>query len=285
MRATVVTAVAVLAATNAGCGGSHSYTTPAAAAHNRRLAGQVQVVWYSSDDVRICPFTAELLAFGPPTPPPCADGPRAVGIDTSLLTEHAPGQTEHWGHLYLVVSYHAGVFSVTSQSPNAPPVQPPGPSLDEPPCATPPGGWLLAGRTDAQQRALSHYSKLAGHHDLVDISFFDHGLVLTVASRDPARTRRVLGLYWPRQLCVVKAHYTRATLVAVGKRMVHLMTSPHSAAYGWITGAGGTCASDSAQPTTCVEVLVETPQLRALVRQLPEGIVVVEPALRPVGPA
>jgi hypothetical protein len=93
----------------------------------------------------------------------------------------------------------------------------------------------------------------------------------------------VLGPYWRRQLCVVKARYTRATLIGVGKRMERLMASRSSAAYGWISGAGGTCASDSGQPTTCVEVLLETPRLRALVRRLPRGLLVVQATLRPVG--
>ena len=277
--------VSVVAAVTVGCGGAHSHASPGPGSPGRLLAGRVQVVWYSSDNVRICPFVATALDFGPPEPPACANGPRAVGVDTSLLTEHAQGRTEHWGYLYLVGSYHAGIFSVTSQSVNAPSAPSPGPSLDKPPCATPPGGWFLTSRTEAQDRTLEHYSKLAGHHDLVDISFFDHGSVLTVASSDPARTRAVLGPYWRRQLCVVKARYSRATLIGVGKRMERLMASRRSAAYGWISGAGGTCASDSGQPTTCVEVLLETPRLRALLRRLPRGLVVVQPTLRPLGRA
>jgi hypothetical protein len=285
MRAALFAAIALLAASTAGCGGAHSRASPGPAPPGRLLAGQVQIVWYSNDNVRICPNFGEALAFGPAEPPACANGLRAVGVDTSLLTEHAQGHTEHWGLLYLVGRYSGDLFSVTSQSSHGPPVQPESPSLDKPPCATPPGGWLLTSRTEEQERTLEHYSKLAGHHDLVDISFFDQGSVLTVASSDPARTRRVLGPYWPRQLCVVKARYTRATLIAVGKRMERLMSSRRSPAYGWITAAGGTCASDSAQPTTCVDVLVETPKLRALVRRLPRGVLVVQPALRPVGRA
>lgn len=283
MRATVV--VAVLAVVAAGCGGSHSTVGPPAA-QGRLLAGQVQVVWYSSDNVRICPNFATPVDFGPVAPPPCANGLRVVGVDTSLLTEHAQGHTEHWGYLYLVGSYHDNLFTVRSQRLHGPTTQPVGSSLDKPPCPTPRGGWLLTSRTPIQERTIEHYSHFAHHHDLVSIAFYDQGSVLTVASSNPARTRAVLGPYWRRQLCVVKARYTRATLVGVGKRLERLMTSRRSAELGWITGAGGTGPlNDNAQPTTSVEVLLETPQLRALLQRLPRGLVVVEAALRPVGRA
>jgi hypothetical protein len=283
MKAALTAVLAAAAAVTAGCGGSHAQVGPAPRAHGPLLGGQVQVVRYSSSNVRICPNFATALDFGPAGPPPCTDGLRVVGVETGMLTEHAKGHTERWGSLYLVGSYRAGVFSVTKQRLHGPAAQPASATFDRPPCATPPGGWVLATRTDAQQRSLEHYSKLAGHHDLVDIAFFDHGSVLTVASSNPARTRRVLGPYWPRQLCVVEARYSRATLVHVGKRLVRLMTSPRSAAYGWITGAGGTCGNDTGQPTTCVEVLIETRQLRALLGRLPRGLVVVQAALHPLG--
>lgn len=138
-------------------------------------------------------------------------------------------------------------------------------------------------RSPAQENTIEHYSKLAGHHDLVDIAFFDQDSVLTVASSDPARTRRVLGPYWHRQLCVVKARYSRATLVGIGHRLVGLMTSPRSAQYGWITGAGGTGPiGNDGQPRTSVQVLLETPQLRSLLQRLPKGMVVVQAALSPI---
>ncbi|HJU37332.1 MAG TPA: hypothetical protein VJ716_07950 [Gaiellaceae bacterium] len=281
MRATIFAAILLLALVAAGCGGSHPV-----AAKGRLLAGQVQVVWYSDDNVRICPNFATALDFGPVAPPPCADGLRVVGVDTSLLTEHAQGKTEHWGYLYLVGSYHDDVFTVQSQRLRGPSTQPMGSSLDKPPCPAPRGGWVLASRTQLQQRTIEHYSHFAHHHDLVSIAFFDHGSVLTVASSHPARTRQVLGRYWPRQLCVVKARYSRATLVSVGRRLERLMGSRRSPELGWITGAGGTGPlNDDAQPTTSVQVLLETPQLRALLRRLPRGLVVVDAALRPVGRA
>ena len=283
MKAAIVAVVAVLAVVGAGCGSGGG---PHSVAKGRLLAGQVQVVWYSSDNLRICPNFATPGDFGPVAPPPCLDGLRVVGVDTSLLTEHAQGHTEHWGYLYLVGRYRDNLFTVTSQRLHGPTTQPVGSSLENPPCPTPRGGWLLTNRTPLQERTIEHYSHFAHHHDLVSIAFFDQGSVLTVASSHPARTRRVLGPYWPRQLCVVEARYSRATLVGVGKRLERLMTSKRSAELGWITGAGGTGPlNDDAEPTTSVEVLLETPQLWALLRRLPRGLVVVDAALRPVGRA
>ena len=247
------------------------------------LGGEVQVVAYPDGDVRICPNFATALDLGPARPPPCATGLRATGVDTSALTEHAQGHPERWGFLYLVGDYRNGVFSVAFQRLHGPSTQPSGPSLDTPPCSAPRGGWRLVTPTEAQRRTFEHYSRLAHHHDLVSIAFFAHGAVLTLASSNPHRTGAVLGRYWPRQLCVVKARYSRATLIAVGKRLVRLMESAHSASYGWITGAGGTGVRDNGQPTTTVQVLLETPRLRALLRRLPRDLVVVQAALHPVG--
>lgn len=280
MKAALLAVVAVLATATAGCGGSRARMSIAqVAARGPLLAGQVLVVATPSDGARICSTQSSDLMFGPPG---CPGGPRAVGLQTDKLPEHSSSPAERWGYVYLTGRYGHGTFYVRSQHLHGPPAQPLGPSLDKPPCAAPSGGWRLATRTDVQEGSLEHYSRLAHHHDLVDIEFFDHGSILTVASSNPARTRAVLGPYWRRQLCVIKARYSRATLVGVGRRMVHLMTSSPGATYGWITGAGGTTASNSGQPTTAVEVLVETPQLRALLRRLPRGLVVVQAALRPL---
>lgn len=248
------------------------------------LGGQVQVVAYTRTDVRICPDYGIATVLGPARVPPCAHGLRALGVDTSALTNHVEGHRARWGFLYLVGDYRDGVFSVASQRLHGPASRPAGSSsLATPPCLTPKGGWRLVTPTQSQRSTVERYSNLAHHHDLVSIAFFDHGSVLTAASSHPARTRAVLGRYWPRQLCVVRARYSRATLIAVGKRLERLLQSPRSAAYGWITGAGGTGVSDSGQPTTSVQVLLETPPLRALLGRLPRGLVVVEAALHPVG--
>jgi hypothetical protein len=247
------------------------------------LAGNVLVVQVPGGEVRICGLQGSDLMFGPPG---CAGGPRAVGIRPDLLQEHSSKPAERWGYLYLVGSYRSGTFRVTSQSLQRHPTQPAGTSFARPPCAAPSGGWVLATRTQAQEWSLDHYSTLAGHHDLVDIAFFDHGSVLTVASSHPARTRAVLGKYWPRQLCVVRARYSRALLIRESARMETLLkppSSPAAAAYGWPNAAGGTTVDDRGQPMTNLDVLLVTPKLRAYLSTQPPGLIQVEATLRPVG--
>jgi hypothetical protein len=111
-----------------------------------------------------------------------------------------------------------------------------------------------------------------------DATAADGPIRRTLPGREPCS-----GPYWPPQLCVVEAPYSRATLAGVQARLKRLMGKrPPPAKYGWITGAGGTGVRDSGQPTTFLQVLVETPRLRAFVRRLPHGLVV-QAALHPVG--
>jgi hypothetical protein len=287
MKAALVAVVSVVAAVAVGCGGSglHVVGEPhvKAVPKGHLLAGQVLVVELPSGEFRICGNQASDLMFGPPA---CPGGPLAVGIRADELQGHSSKPHERWGYLYLMGSYRDGTFRVISQSRRGPSNQPTGSSFGEPPCAAPPGGWLLRPRTDAQQNSIDHYSKLAGHHDLVGIAFFDHGSVLTVASSDPARTRAVLGKHWPRQLCVVKARYSRALLIHEEAKMVALLKqpgSPAAAAYGWPSGGGGTTVNYRGQPMTTLEVLLVTRKLRAYLREQPPGIIQVQATLRPFG--
>lgn len=280
MKAALAAGVALATVVTVGCGGSRAHRTAVTVPRGPLLAGQVLVVATPSHGARICGSQSSDLMFGPPG---CSAGPQAVGLQTDMLQEHSSSPAERWGYLYLVGRFRDGAFYVASQRLHGPRTQPAGTvTFARPPCAAPAGGWLVSTPSPAQRSTVEHYSRLARHRDLVSIAFYDHGSVLTVASSNPARTRAVLSPYWRRQLCVIKARYSRATLIGVGKRLVRLMTSPRSASYGWINGAGGSCGSNSGQPKTCVEVLLETPELRALVQQLPAGLVGVEPVLRPV---
>jgi hypothetical protein len=220
--------------------------------------------------------------FGPPG---CVGGPRAVGIDSRALHNHSSKPVERWDYLYVVGRYRAGKFYVTSYGRHGPPNQSVGSSFAKVPCVAPPGGWRVSAPTQSQRGTVDHYSKLAHHHDLVDIAYFDHGSILTVASSNPARTRAVLGRYWPRQLCVVKAGYPRSLVIREGEKMVGLMKFHGGATYGWPSGAGGTTVSGLGQPMTNLEVLLVTPQLRAYLQKQPPGLVQVQAVLNPVGRA
>lgn len=284
MKPALIAVLAVVAATAAGCGGSGSSLPPAPPAprHGPKIAGQVLVAALGSGPARICGSQTSDLMFGPPA---CSPGPRAVGIDPSALTNHSSKPAERWDYLYVVGRYRPGNFYVSSYSRHGPPNQPVGTDFDKVPCVEPPGGWRVTAPTQSQRATVDHYSKLAYHHDLVDIAYFDHGSILTVASSHPDRTRRVLGRYWPRQLCVVKAGYPRSLVTHEGNRMVNLLKFHGGPTYGWPTGGGGYAVSGLGQPMTSLDVLLVTPQLRAYLRTQPPGLVLVSASLNPLGRA
>ncbi len=226
-------AVALL---NAKDGNGMMVTGLATGSTQAELSGaQVQVVEYSSDDVRICPPYAVATSAGPPSVPDCQAGLRAVGVDTSALMTHIAGHPERWDLLHLAGVYSNGTFHVTAQGPWQVAPNPPSPFGAPIPCPAPDGGWRFAAPTRSQNKALNHYSVLAHHHDLVSIAMWHDASILVVSSADPARTRTVLGKYWPRQLCVVKARYPRALVDRVRARLISLITapgSPSAAKYG-----------------------------------------------------
>jgi hypothetical protein len=280
MKPTLIALLAAVALAAAGCGsGMHATAEPGPKPKGPQLAGQVLVETDSSGAVRVCGSQVSDLMFGPPA---CVGGPEAVGLDPSALPDHSDKPAVRWGYLYLVGRYHDGKFYVDSHSLHGPPNRLVGTNFSRVPCVAPRGGWRATAPTQSQRGTVDHYSKLAHHHDLVDIAYFDHGSILTVASSDPARTRRVLGKYWPRQLCVVKAGYPRSLVVREGTRMVNLMKFHGGATYGWPTGGGGTTVSGLGQPMTNLMVLLVTPQLRAYLAKQPPGLVAVQASLNPL---
>ena len=54
------------------------------------------------------------------------------------------------------------------------------------------------------------------------------------------------------------------------------------ALYGWISGAGGISCNERGEPTTPLELLIETPALSAVLARQPRGLVVLDAALHPV---
>jgi hypothetical protein len=246
-------------------------------------APQVQVVAYSSTDVRICPGYA-MSAAGPEQVPPCANGLPATGVDVSALTDQIPGQPERWGSLHLVGVYQDGTFQVQSQGPPQTPPNPPSPYDGPIPCRAPAHGWRHTMPTQSQRATLDHYYARVHHHDLVSAAFF-HGTVLVVSSVDPARTRAFFRPTWPRQLCVVKARHSRPFVNRVRAKLLRLVQPPTSsgaALYGWVSGAGGYGTNAHGQLTLSLDVLIVTPALQTFLQHQPRGIVVVDSTFEPV---
>lgn len=277
--------LAATALAAAGCGSVAQVRSAARVSANatqaRLLAAEVEIVAYPGGDVRICGIQGMALDFGPPEPPACRNGLRAIGVDVSRLTSRAKGKPERWGSLYLVGTYRNGTFRVGSQRKWAPRTAE-GQTFEKPLCATPAGGWRRVPPTYSQEAGIRDYERRY-RGDVTSVVYFHHQTIPVVASFHPARARAALARAWPRQLCVVRARWTLAALSKARKRFVHLLTSGgDTQRYGWISGAGGIGESDSGQPTTPLDVLIETPALRRLLRSYPLGLVAVDPVFQPV---
>jgi len=285
MKGALAAALLAGAATAAGCGSAtraHTSVLPVRPVERKLLGAEVQIVAYPGGDVRICGIQGSDLMFDE-APPRCRNGLRAVGVRVSALTSRQQGKPQRWGSIYVAGTIRHGTFFVTSQRKWAPRSAPgAGQTFERPPCPTPAGGWRLAPPTYSQEAAIRAYE---GSHrgDVTSVVYFRHSTIPVVASFHPSRARAALARAWPRQLCVVRARWTLAALSRARKHMLQLLSSDgNRPRYGWISGAGGIGESDSGQPTTPLEVLIETPALRRLVRSYPPGLVAVDPVFLPV---
>jgi hypothetical protein len=246
------------------------------------LGGWVQVVAYSDSDVRICPDYAILLASSAGAPSFCSTGLPVVGVQTDALTNHSTDPNESWGYLYLTGIYADGTFRVSSQS-TTNQTGPEPPFLVTPPCPRPRRGWRLVLPTDVQFRAITRYER-HHRHDVTHLEMFDKGDVATIASTHPRRARRALAGAWPRQLCVVRSHYTMSVFRQAQSEMRALVVVGANADYGWVSGGGGSAGTNSGQPATSLDALIETPDLSAILDKQPPGLVVFDAVLHPVAP-
>lgn len=271
-----VLATVVLAA--AGCGSSGSAVGPHVSAGGPLLeAPQAQLVAYADGTVWICPPYIEAGAGGPPQAPNCRGGLPAKGVQVDGLQNHLKG--DRWGLLHVIGNYRAGAFWVRSQGHWRIPPNPYSPFQGPVPCRAAAGGWRTTTAPESQRATIGAYQR-AHRGDLVSVSFFHN--VLVVASSRPARTRALLGPSWPDQLCVVRSTYSRPFVNEVRARVLGLMQPVSRAArYGWVTGAGGYGVNAHGETTISLDVMIETPQLRAFLRRLPRGIVSVETEFRP----
>jgi hypothetical protein len=286
-------AVVALLFAVAGCGAAKTIDTRTAsgsrasaarqvASRSPLLAGEVEVVARPGGDVRICEGgNLDLLAY-PEPPPTCrGSGPRAVGVRVAALPNRSAKPRERWGTVYLTGVYRDGVFHVISQRWKAPRTHG-APFLPTPPCRTPAGGWRPLASNYEQETAIDAY-RHQHRGEITSLAYFDHGGIAVVTSTAPARTRANLATRWPGQVCVVRARYSPIVFHRIDRRMLRLLFDrAHTARYGWFSGAGGSGESDSGQPTAPIEVLLVTPQLRAVLRRQPPGLVAVDAALKPV---
>jgi hypothetical protein len=253
----------------------------ASASSSPVVGGSGIVVAYSAQDVQFCngPMTLALT----PEPPRCGDAIRVTGVDLSRLKDRVSRHGRTWGRAYLMGTFRNGMLTVVRQGPPRPAVSS-GPSLREPPCAAPRGGWPNGPASASASRALDAY-RARFPADVVSVAIFHpaSGLsVMTIASTNPARTRAILSSPFRGRLCIVRSRYRAAVVRSAMASLTALLrrSSSPSGRYE-MTGVGLT-VSEQGQPRVLVEALVETSGLRRVVASKPAGLVEVVPWLRPV---
>jgi hypothetical protein len=253
----------------------------AALASSPIVGGSGVVVAYSAQDVRFCngPMTLALT----PGPPRCGDAIRVRGVDLSRLRDRVSRHGRTWGRAYLAGSFSNGTLTVERQGPPRP-APSSGPSLRNPPCAAPPGGWATGPPSVSARRALDSY-RARFPADVVAVAIFhpvSGGSAVTIASTNPARTRAILSPPFRRRLCVVRSRYRAAVVRRTKDSLTALLRRSSSPSRRYeMTGVGLT-VSEQGQPRVLVEALVETSGLRRVVASEPAGLVEIVSWLRPV---
>jgi hypothetical protein len=170
---------------------------------------------------------------------------------------------------------------VTEQGP--PVSGPHGPTLTDPPCPAPPGGWAVG---SGSYRSTAAYAYARQHLDeVISLDLFSpkpRSWVMTIASTDPARTMSSLTRDYPKALCVVRSRYTRAEVrdnAAVVRRLYSARRSGEPPR--WVTGVEVNPGPDG-QPRVEVSVVFDNAAVRQALASLPAGLVVILPWLRPV---
>lgn len=264
-------------------------TTTSVADADQRYEVEATVLESQSHGPQLC-----LGGVAESYPPQCG-GPDIVGWDWAAVDgeESASGTT--WGVFHVVGTYVDDVFTLTE------PARAPTPTAGVPseghdlpsPCAEPDGGWRVLDRataTDAaQQAAAEHATAQDDFAGLwVDQSInpvFDDGLqpgeevqandptklVLNVMfTGDLERHERELRSLWGGALCVSAAEHTEAELARIQASLTeeaHVLWS----------------STDTPGNRVEVGVVVDDGLQARLDERYGEGVVVVVPALRPVG--
>jgi hypothetical protein len=239
------------------------------------------VIAYSATDVRFCEgATSDVLTEGPPN---CSDQIQAVGVDVSALSDPHTGGGATWGEEHLVGHLKDGTLDVVEQGP---PQQRPanGPSLVDPPCSPPPGGWAIDSAGEPSTDTVDSYQH-QHPSEVVLVTMFrpqPQSWVVTIASTDPTRTTDALRPAYPDQLCVVQSRFRLAEVQDAKAAATSLLnqTQFNHAAYGvFEVGLG---AGTDGQPLVEVGAIADTSLLRDALASEPAGLVQIEPWLEPV---
>lgn len=196
---------------------------------------------------------------------------RLLGADIEAIpTDWAPNRVP--AYISVVGTWRDESIDVEEQSPDIPAREPSAKRTD-PPCPPPPGGW----RHGALAFDLD-YGDLESSGAMVHRVVFRPSAdqeVLAVAATDIDAVTRQLSPQLPNQLCLVPSRFTRAQLAEV--RDVWLAHWRE-----WRLESFGTGSADPhAQPFATAEPFRVTAQMAEWAETLPEGLLRLNPALRP----
>lgn len=256
-----------------------------------RVSGTGSVIAVPDRPIRFCTPSSDSIAYPPggePAPRYCDAGVDVVGVDLEALAEARTKDGATEGRATLTGTYTAGVLTVEQQEPPTP--VPDRPRTQTPPCPEPAGGWPAQGPDQnlppESNQAFTDY--LGAHEGSVMFTALLRPTETTVIAGfavhdddERAQVERELRPALGDALCVVDARWTQAELDAA-REDPDLQLSPFGSD-GLVVATGvGPGDGDYVQPHYRVYTLLVSPELRAAADRHPAGLVIFEPALRPV---
>jgi hypothetical protein len=222
------------------------------------------------------PVARPLFAPGhEPAPQRSGLGIRAEGVDLFRLgrRREKDGTVEGWAFLSGV--WRDGTLTVTEQG--LPPDDLRSPAMQAwttPPGDPPPDGWPV-GEVDAD---LGVGDDLQGP-EVVAVTMFrptSRQVVAVIASEDPDLTRRRLGAALDGRLCVVQSKWSADQV----REVRAALDANHDA---WLLYSWGASAGEDGQRQLTVKALRVTLGFAEFAAEVPDGLLAIEPWLKPVG--
>lgn len=278
-RRTAVASVVAVAAVAGGVtllpsSGREPSTAVTAGPSARTLGADGEVVAKQGEPVRFCKHQPEpRLPNDLPKPPRCDTSVNVVGVDLDALVARQERDGTIWGSAWLEGTYDRGALMVTRQeSPRN--ERDPDPAFPIP-CPRPEGGWPAAPPETVREPspALAYQME---HPDLIVGRRKGHDgrqSVQIVTATDVARVEADLKPVYGGALCVVRSRYTAEQVDAAIRDVAEFLKMP------WLTQAD---IDEEAQVHMDVPVAVVDAEAEALVARHPEGLVRLDPWLRPV---
>lgn len=234
-------------------------------------------VWFQPNLPRLLPYYPPGTEPAPRTALSLAVEVTGVDLDRlSRREQHRDGTVFGWAALVGV--WRNGRISVDEQGAADGDSPDRMPRWTQPPCDPPEGGWpLIAEHLRGGDVALDWPEDREGP-EVVNVTIFRPGpdrAVAVIASSDPEATRRRLGPSLGDRLCVVASRWTRTQVDKVRDELGR---------GDWPVYSHGETSDEAGQLVVSVEIQQVTEPFAAFAARTPDGLLDVQPWLRPVSP-